>query len=103
MKKIAAISIIAMVMTSFGVMAQQTNQQQSGQGVQQNQQQTQEHFSDRKQKITQRIQDRINKMQEHLTCVQNAQDPKSLRACFPKKGAQGQSSGHNEADDGQDE
>ena len=48
--------------------------------------QNQDRFKEAKQKISQRIQDRINKMQERLTCVNNAQDRKSLKACFPDRG-----------------
>lgn len=39
-----------------------------------------------KQRLEQRLQQAISKMQERLICVQNAQDPQTLRACMPKRG-----------------
>lgn len=42
-------------------------------------------FQDRKDKILERINDRIAKMQEIQSCVQGAEDLKTLRACKPHK------------------
>ncbi len=81
--KVLMFSAIAMVMLSFEVMAQQDNQPEDNQGGQPNQQQRQERFQAMKQKITDRI-------QERLSCVQNAQDPEALRACMPKRNGRGQ-------------
>lgn len=39
-----------------------------------------------KQRIEQRIQENITRMQQMLTCVQDAQDRESLRNCRPKGG-----------------
>jgi hypothetical protein len=47
---------------------------------------TQQDFDTIKQRIEQRIQDGIAKMQEKLSCVQNAQDPQTLRSCLPNRG-----------------
>ena len=81
--KILMFSAIAMSMLSFEVMAQQQNQPDGSQGGQPNQQQRQERFEAMKQKITDRL-------QERLSCVQNAQDPDALRACMPKRNGRGQ-------------
>lgn len=43
-------------------------------------------FATIQQRIEQRIQDRISKMQERLSCVQNAQDRQGLRSCLPNRG-----------------
>ena len=88
--KILMCAAITMVMLSVEAMAQQDNQQEGGQGGQPNQQQRQERFEGVKQKIAERIQDRIGKMQERLSCVQNAQDPDALRACMPERNGRGQ-------------
>jgi len=48
-------------------------------------QQDQPSFEEVKHRAEQRIQDRIADLQSRLTCVQNAQDPDALRACFPRR------------------
>ena len=87
MKKLVIISTIAMAVASWGASAQQSTPQP---GEAENQPQSQEHFKDQKQKIAQRIQERIGKMQERLSCVQSAQGPNALRACFPEREGRGQ-------------
>lgn len=81
--KVLMFGAIAMVMLSVEAMAQQDNQQAGGQGGQASQEQRQQRFEAVKQKITERI-------QERLSCVQNAQDPEALRACMPKRNGRGQ-------------
>lgn len=82
---IMAISTIAAAILSFTVLAQQGSVQQE-----------QQRFDEVKQRTEQRIQDRIAYLQGRLTCVQNAQDPEALRACFPKRsGARGGPGGPN--------
>ena len=75
------IGLLLIGVTSTGtVMADAT--QGSGPGNQQK-------FADVKQRIEQRIQDQITKMQGRLSCVQNAQDPQTLRSCLPKRRGRG--------------
>lgn len=45
-----------------------------------------QNFDQIKQRLEQRMQQVISKMQERLSCIQNAQDPQTLRACMPKRG-----------------
>lgn len=54
---------------------------QTGDGVGQ-----QQNLDAIKQRVEQRIQDAISKMRAKLVCVQAAQDPQSLRSCFPNRG-----------------
>jgi CHASE1-domain containing sensor protein len=73
---VIAMGMLASALVSFAAVAQQGSAQQE-----------QQRFDEVKQRTEQRIQDRIADLQGRLTCVQNAQDPEALRACFPKRAA----------------
>jgi len=77
-KTIATLGAIAAVLVSFAAVAQQG----------------QARFEDVKQRAEQRIQERIADLQSRLTCVQNAQDPDALRACFPQRGGGSRGGGY---------
>lgn len=80
---ITAIGAIAAALVSFAAVAQQGSAPQD-----------QQRFEEVKQRTEQRIQDRIADLQSRLTCVQNAQEPDALRACFPQRtGAAGSRGG----------
>ncbi len=83
---IAAIGAIAAALVSFGAVAQQDGAQTGGQAAPQ---QGQQRFEEVKQRVESRIQERISDLQSRLTCVQNAQDPDALRACFPQRAGSG--------------
>jgi len=71
MKAIVAAGALAIGLVSFAALAQQEQQR----------------FEELKQRTERRVQERIADLQGRLTCVQNAQDPEALRACFPQRAA----------------
>jgi uncharacterized protein YlxW (UPF0749 family) len=88
---ITAVGAIAAALVSFAAVAQQDGAQTGEQAAPQ---QDEQRFEDVKQRTEQRIQDRIADLQSRLTCVQNAQDPEALRACFPQRAGGIRSGGH---------
>jgi len=88
---IAVIGTLAAALVPFAALAQQDGAQAGGQGAPQ---QDKQRFEEVKQRTEQRIQDRIADLQSRLTCVQNAQDPDALRACFPQRGAGSRGGGY---------
>ena len=76
--KTVIFSMCVLAMTSFSLMAQQDMQQQNGKP-------NQEKFAEHKQMMIQRMQEPVSEIQQRIGYVQNAQDPASLRACFPER------------------
>lgn len=78
---VMSFSLILAIFASTGPVKAETAQG-NGQGSFDNVQ----NFDQAKQRVEQRLQSVISKMQEHLSCVENAQDPQTLRACLPNRG-----------------
>jgi uncharacterized protein YlxW (UPF0749 family) len=88
---ITTVSAMAAALVSFAAMAQQDGAQSGEQAAPQ---QDEQRFEEVKQRTEQRIQDRIADLQSRLTCVQNAQDPETLHACFPQRAGGNRGGGH---------
>ncbi len=95
MKKV--LFIVITLFLSAPIFAQQQggaqDEQQGGQG------QNQQRFQERKQKILERMNDRLQKVQANINCVNQAQNPKELRACRPQ-GQGNQNNQHDQDDQG---